>query len=224
MRGSNTRLGLPGWCLLAALALTTSEAADTVYLFNGVDLSGWQPVNGHADNWSVADGILTWNGGEGARMIATKETYADFELELEFNYAPGCNSGVFFRTPIVKAGRPAFEGNEVQIVDEAFPKYQEKMTEDRRMGAIYSVAPPTAEVKAPPNAWHRMTIRCLGAHCRITLNDTVILDRDLTSFPAEKKKEHPGLTRPSGHICLQSKPDSKIKFRNIRLQTLTKGD
>ena len=188
-------------------------------LFNGLDLTRWQTTNGHTDNWSVADGILIWNGGEGARWIATDITYSDFELNLEFNYAPGANSGVFFRTPLTKT-RPAYEGNEIQIVDEVASKNADTMTEHRRMGALYTVQPPLAKASAPPNQWHRFTLRCHGSHCKVTINDTVVIDHDLTAFSDDLKKEHPGRLRTEGHIGLQSKPESKIKFRNLTIKKL----
>lgn len=201
----------------ALSAVKSSAEPAPKSLFDGKSFAGWQGVGGDMANWEARDGILSWNGGPGARWIATDETFDDFELELEFKYAAGANSGIFYRTPLTK-GRPAYEGNEIQIVDESAAGFAEKLTEDRRMGALYTVQPPSQKVQAPPGQWHRLDIRCVGTRLVVSLKGIAVIDTILSEYPAALLKEHPGLLRRSGHIGLQSKPDSQIKFRNIKIK------
>lgn len=208
--------------LLIGAAALSSVAGDHPWtpLFDGCTLNGWQGHRGETTHWIARDGVLAWTGGDGARLLATEKVFSDFELHLEFKYAPGTNSGVFFRTPLT-SGRPAFDGNEFQIVDEAAPEFAEKMTDDRRMGALYAVQPPAPSVEAPPGKWHRLRIRCEGSRLLVRLNGQTILETDLSSYPASIQEEHPGLSRRNGHIALQSKPGSKIEFRNIKVASVS---
>ncbi|MBM3335054.1 DUF1080 domain-containing protein [Candidatus Sumerlaeota bacterium] len=66
-------------------------------LFNGKDLTGWEPV-GKAD-WKVVDGLLV--GKQGADNapgdLLTKESFSDFEAVLTYKCTWPCNSGLWFR-------------------------------------------------------------------------------------------------------------------------------
>ena len=82
-----------------------------ISLFNGKDLTGWKGVNGTSTNWEVENGLLVSTGREqgNASWIAHECVFDDFELEVEFQFEAGCNSGVFFRTPLVKK-KPRLSG------------------------------------------------------------------------------------------------------------------
>jgi hypothetical protein len=62
--------------------------------FNGKDLSGWQVIQGPSQ-WVVEDGILR-NLQRGGNLV-TDQKFRDFQLYLEFRYAPRGNSGVGLR-------------------------------------------------------------------------------------------------------------------------------
>ena len=73
-------------------------------LFNGKDLSGWEHylVESDAkmtDVWSVHDGLLVCQG-EPMGYLCTKKEYENFQLVVEWRWAPGSepgNSGVLMR-------------------------------------------------------------------------------------------------------------------------------
>ena len=128
-------------------------------LFDGKSLDGWQGVRGPLDNWTVQRGVLLCTGNPGSKWIATKETFADFELELEFNVSAGGNSGVFLRVPL--EGRPAFDGIEIQIADDFSPKYQAKPI-IKHTGEVYDLEPPAKKAAKRAGQWQTMRIRCAG--------------------------------------------------------------
>jgi hypothetical protein len=73
-------------------------------LFNGKDLSGWEYYLVEADArmtdvWSVHDGLLVCQG-EPMGYLCTKKEYKNFQLVVEWRWAPGSepgNSGVLMR-------------------------------------------------------------------------------------------------------------------------------
>ncbi|MDA0349000.1 MAG: DUF1080 domain-containing protein [Verrucomicrobia bacterium] len=209
---------------MTILPLLNLSAVEThgpwISLFNGKDLAGWKGVNGTMTNWKIKNGLLVstgrWEGN--ATWIAHEQVFADFELEVEFRYDPGCNSGVFFRTPLVEKS-PAYLGNEIQIADMTDEKLLEKITSDRYMGALYNVASPTGDATKKPGEWQGMNVRCVGERFRVTVNDLLVQDFDLTQFPEDVKKAHPGLLRSDGHIGLQNK-DVRIEFRKVRIREI----
>lgn len=81
--------------LLATVSLT-APAAETIQLFNGKDLSGWEfDVKDGADPldiWSVKDGILFCTG-KPAGVIRTKKYYSNYELTLEWRWPEGSKGG-----------------------------------------------------------------------------------------------------------------------------------
>jgi len=203
---------------LALLSVMVAKDGAEVYLFNGRDLSGWEGYGGEASNWEVVDGELCSKPGrDGVRMLMTDRDFADFEFSMQFNLPVEVNTGVFFSLPAEKKGRPAFIGNEIQIMDETAERYQAKMTEDRRMGAHYSVAPPRVEPPAlRPGEWQTFRMRCVGSHLQVWIDGVLVQDADMANYPDEVKKEHSGLTEQRGRIGLQSK-DVPTRFRALRV-------
>src|SRR5947208_12256701 len=65
-------------------------------LFNGKDLSGWEPIGDVANNhWTVKDGLLT-NEAHGANLRTTR-TLNDFKVHFEANCPDDANSGFYLR-------------------------------------------------------------------------------------------------------------------------------
>jgi hypothetical protein len=65
-------------------------------IFNGKDLTGWEPTSTTAkNNWVAEDGMLV-NTAHGAN-IKTTRTFDDFKLHIEFNCPEDGNSGIYLR-------------------------------------------------------------------------------------------------------------------------------
>src|SRR6266481_10040967 len=94
---------LAGLAAVAGLALSvgcgtgTPAASAWRPLFDGKTTAGWRGY--HMDSvpsgWKVVDGTLSRVGGGGD--IITVDTFANFELNIEWRIAPGGNSGIFYR-------------------------------------------------------------------------------------------------------------------------------
>jgi len=64
-------------------------------LFNGKDLTGWQPFNTKENHWKAENGELV-NEAAGSNIRTTRK-FEDFKLHIEYNCPPKGNSGVYLR-------------------------------------------------------------------------------------------------------------------------------
>jgi beta-glucosidase len=182
-------------------------------LFNGKDLSGWEAVGGKS-SWQAKDGILFTEGAGGAWLSTTKE-YGDFDLSLEFKIPKGGNSGVFIRAP--RSGNPAFEGSEIQVLDDADEQYKD-LKPYQFTGSVYSTIAATPRVTKPFGQWQKMEIHIQGQKITVTVNGTKVVDGDLSEH-MDLVKDHPGLKRTSGFIGLQDH-SSRLDYRNILIREI----
>ncbi|MBI2689017.1 MAG: DUF1080 domain-containing protein [Acidobacteria bacterium] len=181
---------------LLLLLLTPAWAQTWTTLFDGKSLNGWEPRATSAapstGDWKVEDGALVC-GGASPGWIATKATYKDFHLQLEFKGAATVNSGVFLRSQ--KEGQPHVTGYELQIWD--------------MQPAGYLTGSLVGSVKAEPtkikaNEWNKFDITAKGDHFVVLLNGQKVLD-------AHDSKHAEGV------IGFQCQPKQNIAFRNIRV-------
>jgi hypothetical protein len=165
-------------------------------LFDGRTLSGWEPLSTSSPSangdWTVQDGSILCPGTT-AGWLATKESFSDFHLKLEFRGAARVNSGVFLRSQ--KEGQPHITGYELQIWDYQPAGYN--------TGSLVGTAK-AAPVRILPDQWNRYDVTADGDHYLIVLNGTTLLDT------------HDG-KHLSGLIGFQCQKDNRIEFRNIRL-------
>src|SRR6266496_3135758 len=108
---------------LAACALSAQEPG-FVSLFDGKSLDGWKLVGGRGPGYVVKDGIIVCPADGGGNLFTEKE-YADFVLRLEYRMSPGANNGVGIRAPL--AGDAAYQGMEIQILDDQHERYKGKI-------------------------------------------------------------------------------------------------
>jgi len=169
-----------------------------IQLFNGKDLSGWKMSDPNAtQKWTVQNGTLV-SPGRGPELI-TDEKFEDFKLHIEFNCAPGSNSGVYLR------GR-----YELQIEDDPHPEGP-----SMRTGGIYGFLAPTPEQPRKPGEWQTYDITLVGRVVTVLQNGKMIID----------KQEIPGITGGAvdshegqpGPIYLQGSEAGHVAFRNITL-------
>jgi hypothetical protein len=187
-----------------------------VSLFNGEDLTGWMgAVNGYV----VEEGTMTCKPGHGGNLLTEKE-YGDFHLKFEFKLAPGANNGLAIRTP--KQGNPAYAGMELQILDDAHPKYA-GIKDWQSHGSIYGVVAAKRGALKPAGEWNTEEVIAIGPRIKVIVNGETIVDADIEAASADGTldgQNHPGLKREAGHIGFAGHGD-QVTFRNIRIKPIT---
>lgn len=173
---------------------SSPDEGDWVTLFDGNDLSHFNEV-GEAD-WEIIDDYVEADGFTWSYLV-TKESYGDFQLELEFWPSPDANSGVYIRCQNPEHVR-SDSGYEINI-------YDQNENPDNRTGAIIHFSPPMEAIVAG-GQWNTYEITAEGPHITVRLNGTLVnqLEDD---------------TYESGPIALQNN-GGLIRFRNVRVKRL----
>jgi len=208
--------------ILAAVAVVGFAAAlpaeekPLMRAYNGKDLAGWHVERGKIEAWKANGDLLSCVAPGGGYLCLDRE-YADFELRLEYRIPPAGNTGVGLRFP--RGGWPSTEGMEIQILDDAHPKYRE-LSGVHKNGSVYSFAAPTASPGKPPGEWNRMTVRAQGPRLIVLINGVEVQNLNLDEQTQPGKGELPLCKRPRrGLVGLQSHGDP-VDFRNIEIREL----
>jgi hypothetical protein len=198
-------------------ATIKSNEKGFVTLFDGKNLNGWKLIRGHGPGYVVKDGVLVCPADGGGNLFTEKE-YSNFAFRFEFKIEPGGNNGVGIRAPL--EGDAAYQGMEIQILDDGHERYKGKIKSEQHHGSVYDVIPARTGFLKPAGQWNEEEIRCQGSRIRVTLNGVIILDADLNNVREEAVlKKHPGLKNKSGHIGFLGH-GSLVEFRNIRIKAL----
>lgn len=206
-----------------------AEAGDWEALFDGGDLSRWRGYR--RDDvpaaWRVEDGALAFVPGEGeGGDLVTRDTYGDFELELEWRVAPGANSGVFYRgtedEPWIYQTAP-----EMQVLDNA--GHADGASPLTSAGSNFGLHPASGDVTRPVGEWNRARVVARGDHVEHWLNGTKVVEYELGSPDWERRVADskfaawPGYGQArEGHIGLQDH-GNRVWFRNVRVRRLEGG-
>lgn len=189
-----------------------------VALFDGRTLDGW---TGDTAGWRVHDGAITC-GPAGGNLWAPGE-WSDFELRLSFRLTPGANNGIGLRAP--GTGDAAYEGLEVQVLDDGHEKYAGWLKDWQRHGSVYGIAASSGSSTAmrPVGEWNDESITVRGRRVRVELNGRAILDCDLDEAMRGgtlSGKEHPGARRTGGKVGFLGHGD-RVDYRELRIRPLT---
>ncbi len=216
-----------GWSL-------TARAGDAAVPKTHPDSSSWQDLFAHDLSdaiypkgvWYFEGDVLTATEDQN---IWTKAEYGNAIIDLEFKTAPGANSGVFVYGVDLKDWIP--NSVEIQILDDAHPKWA-KVPRTWLCGGIFGRLAPTKSVVKAPGEWNRMTVTCLGTKIYVLLNGEQVTQMDMTLWTSAKKNPDGSdipswLSKPlaematSGHVGLQGKHGGcPIYFRNMKIKTL----
>lgn len=197
---------------LASDPIPDTEGPGWTALFNGTDLTGWQPRNGTA-TYAVDDEAIVGRTAAGSpnSFLCTQADYGDFDLTFEVNVDVGLNSGVQIRSQ----SKPEFNKGRVhgpQVEIESSPG---------ESGYIYSEATgrnwlsdPRPITDAYRNGiWNRFVVRARGPRIETWVNGIKVAD--LTDEASSQ----------SGFIGLQVHGISKdsgpfeVRWRDIRVRT-----
>jgi hypothetical protein len=179
-------------------------------LSNNDNLTNWTQMG--SAQWSVTNGVI-YGGQQGdpkrGGLLATKDQFQDFELELEFmiDEHGKYNSGVYLRN---EAGRGGRTGYQINIGRGAAQEYVGLYT-DRWLSK--GDEHDTIRKKLD---WNKLYIYAKGAHIKARLNGVEIVDY-VDPDPKPRFLQ-------SGVIGLQTYGAEGhagwVKFRNIRVRPL----
>ncbi len=167
-------------------------------LFNGKDLTGWEPVsNPSASKWVVKDGTM-YNEARGSN-IRTTRTFQDFKLHIEVNCPEHCNSGIYLR------GR-----DEIQVGTEGGTQ------PSHEMGALYGFVAPKVAMPMGSGEWQTFDITLVGRTLTVVRNGVKIHDNleipGITGGALDSNEGEPG------PIFVQGDHDGGMAYRNITIQ------
>lgn len=184
-----------------------------VSLFDGKTLDGWI---GAVDGYGVQDGAIVALPDKGGNLMTEKE-YADFIFRCDFLLTDGANNGVGLRVPL--GAHAATQGFEIQVLDNTAKRYA-KLKPWQFHGSIYGLVPAKRGYLRPVGEWNHQEIRLIGRQLTVILNGEVIVDANLDEVTPLDDKEHPGLTRTTGHIGFLGHK-SEVHYRNIMIKDLS---
>jgi len=166
-------------------------------LFNGKDLTGWEPIGNVANNhWTVKDGML-YNSARGANLRTTR-VFDDFKVHYEVNCPDDANSGFYLR------GRYELQ-LEYEPVDKNPP--------ERRIGAVYGRIAPEPALPRTPGAWETFDATLVGRIVTVMHNGVTTIDHKeiegITGGALDANEGEPG------PFYIQGDHTGGLQFRNI---------
>ena len=209
--------------LLAACASAPQQVGAWRSLFDGHSTAGWHNV-GKATldpRWQVVDGALTLTAAGGGD-IASDARFGDFELEVEWQLAPGGNSGLFYRA---EDADPAWRrAPEYQLLDDAAA--EDRFIASHRAGAAYDLVAPEGATLRSAGEYNRTRVVACGARVEHWLNGVRVVAYDLDGedwkrrVAASKFAGESGFaTARSGHIAVQDH-GAVLRLRSMRIREL----
>lgn len=199
------------FALLMSVGFCT--AAEPVKLFDGKTLDGWEGDT--VKTWRVEDGAIVGGSLDVVvprnEFLATKKTFGDFELKLDFKLIGDkdrMNAGVQFRTKRIP-NHHEVSGYQADVGQEYWGALYD---ESRRNKVLAKPDAKTLEGLVKHGEWNEYVIRCEGPHIRLWLNGKLTVDYT----EADDKIERTGI------IALQIHGGAKAKamYKNIRIEEL----
>jgi hypothetical protein len=214
-------------------------------LWDGKTTNGWRGAKREDfpdKGWSIEDGVLTVQasgGGESVHGgdIVTKKAYKNFELELEFNFTEGANSGIkYFVDTNLNKGNGSAIGCEFQILDDnKHPDAKKGINGNRTIGSLYDLIKADSRIHVNglkplkyvnSGNWNRARIVVKDSKVEHYLNGCKVVEYErgtqmwkaLVAYSKYKDWPNFGEAR-EGLILLQDHGD-EVHFRSIKIKEL----
>jgi hypothetical protein len=179
---------------LVLMSACKQKNSDQLLLFQEQGTSWFE---GGEARWDFENNELTGTASGASGFVMTKESYRNFELELEFYPDSTINSGVFVRCS--KEEISNVDCYEMNIWD-LHPDQKS------RTGSVVTRAVPEAHVETL-DKWNTYRILCSDDHIQTWVNGVLTIDLENQDLS-------------EGYIALQAAEKGAIKFRNVRLKLL----
>lgn len=193
-------------------------------LFDGTSLDAWRGYKTDAApvGWRVADGIIVKDSS--AEDIVTRDSFANFELVMDWKIAKGGNAGIFYRGT-EEYDHIYWSAPEYQLLDDAnAPDGASRLTS---AGADYALYPSPAGIERPAGEWNTARIVVRGNHVEHWMNGKKLLSYTLGSadwagkVKASKFGKWPNYGKATrGLIGVQGDHSGRLELRNIRIRVL----
>jgi hypothetical protein len=214
--------------------LTSRETSDGwKLLFDGKTPAGWInaktgsfPPNG----WEIKDGVLSTNPAtklpDGGGDIVTTGKFRNFELNVDFMYKQGGNSGIkYFVDTEINNGALASIGCEYQILDDRNnPDANEGIAGNRKLAGLYDLIAPNNIKDNGVDQWNKATIVVNGSKVQHWLNGFLTVEYERATpkwkelVATSKFKLIPGFGEAEeGRLLLQDHGDT-VSFKNIKIR------
>ena len=206
-------------------------------LWDGKTAKGWRSARSAgfpAQGWSMANGELAVLPKGGGGDIMTDEEFGAFELQMEFKFAAGANSGIFYllTSPHDPASNAPL-GLEYQILDdERHPDAKLGIDGNRTLASLYDVLPraklmTNVGIAPKVDVWqHARIVSRADGTVEHWLNGVKVLefrrgsDDYRAHVAAGKFKATPEFGEAArGRILLQDHGDA-VAFRSIKIRAL----
>ena len=197
--------------VVAATGPARAGKSETIKLFNGKDLEGWE---GNKDLWSVQDGVIVGKNTQPVKVstyLLTKRNFSDFRLTATVKLVQSeMHSGIAFWGRVApEQDKYTYAGHLVM-----FPSGWGMYDLFGRNGLPVDGGP--AKKVGKQHDWNDMEILAQGNRIRLAVNGQAVLDwRD--SEP-ERIKEGPiGLQLHSNNV------PQEVHFKDLTLTTFPDG-
>ena len=201
----------------AAFEHSRSAPSDAIILFNGSDLSPWEP-----SSWKIEDGTLIATKG----VLLTKRKFGDCQLHLEWQAPVGREENIMNQG---NNGIRFLDCIEVQVFD----SYTTKIYPDGQAASIYAQTPPLVNACREPGQWETYDIVFVAP--QFDVSGTVVKPARLTmchngllvhhnqeifgDSPHKGLASYKRIKSPAGQIGLMAH-SCPVKFRNIWVRNL----
>jgi len=207
-------------------ASTDTMADEWITLFDGTGFDHWRGYKQDAmpEGW-VLDGDAMYASTPDAGMdVVTRDTYTNFELELEWKVEENGNSGIMWHVDEAAGDYPWMTGPEYQLLDDA--AFNDGQIGKNSAGSNYDVQAPSEAVTRPAMEWNEARIVVNGPHVEHWLNGVLVVEYEKGSEAhqaAVAQSKWTGYddygTTSTGHIAFQG-DHGAVWFRNIRIKPL----
>ena len=209
--GVKRRAGHIGWCghgdrvsfrniriaeTAPAMAAEPSKAQGFVPLFDGASLAGWRLEKGSEGHWTVANGILHYDGKSQAAIkdLWTEKEYKDVAIHLDWRWS---GVGPQMKRPLIDpaSGLETGETEDVEELDSGFllrgnVKSQVNLwnwpigsgevygyrTNKKLPKEVLAAVTPKEKADRPLGEWNRMEITMKGDRLTVILNQIKVID------------------------------------------------
>jgi hypothetical protein len=190
-----------------------APASETITLFNGKDLEGWE---GHKKYWSVVDGVIVGKNSEEVPVstyLVTKKKFTDFRLTAKVKLVKSkMHSGITLwgRLAPEKGDPYTYMGQLVM-----FPLGWGMYDLHRRNGLPVDSKPAKEAAKGRDYEWNDLEILATGLNIKVAVNGVAVVDYN------EKSNEF----KAEGPIGLQlhsNKEPQEVHFKDLVIETFPK--